>query len=542
MRYTLAVLLNVVIEWAIFLGVLVYAFDRGGAAQTGFASIALLLPYVACAPLAGALAERHPPQRVRIGGMALQTAGCAVAALGAAADLHTAAVVAATMVALAGTTTLGPAGAVLRPAIVRSSQELTVANLWTGYADSVSVFVGPLLAATMLAVGGAPAVIAACAASSALALLVSLVRWPADPPGGSELTDRIGAFSLMRRELRALAERPGILGVLAAAGGQYFVIGALDIIVVVAAEEELGLGSSGPGALAAAMGAGALLSAWVTTVLARRPRLAPFIGVAMLSLVVGTLVLGIALTAVVAFVVLPVLGLARSVQDLLGQMLLQRSAEPEALGAVFAGLELAAGLALILGSVATQALIAVAGVRAALIGTGAFFAVLALATSRSLRSADDSADVPVVAMSLLRRTPVLGPLPRAALEAAARSAVEVTVAAGDVVITQGEPGDRYYAVADGEFVVSIDGRPVERCGRGDAFGELALLTDAPRAAEVTAASAGALLALDRGPFLVAVTGHDSSRQAAWGVMKRHHGDDAPVAGPDDFVEAPGEPE
>lgn len=535
-RYTITVFLNVVTEWAVFLGALVYAFDRGGAEQAGYAAIALLVPYVAFAPIAAAMAERYPPQRVRLGGMGLQTLAFGVAAFAAAADSGIANVTVAVMIGLGGTTMLGPAGAVLRPAIVRSSQELTIANLWTGYADSLSVFGGPLLATAMLTIGGAEAVITACAVISSAAIALSLFRRPIDPPGGSEITDRIGAFALMRREIRQVAARPGLLGVMAVTGGQYFIIGSVDIIVVVAAEDELGLGASGPGLLATALGAGAFFSGAVTTLLVRRPRLAPFIAGSLLLSAIGSVVLGLALSVVAAFVILPILGLLRSLQDLLGQMLLQRSAEPSALGAVFAVLEMSAGLALIAGSLVAQLLIAVSGVRAALVGTGVFFALLLALTARSLRTADASADVPVVTMSMLRRVPVFTPLPRQALEAVARSAVEVRADRGETVITQGDVGDRFYAVSDGEFEVTIDGEVVQHCSRGDSFGEIALLAGVPRAATVTARTDASLIAIDRGPFLVAVTGHDSSRQAAWGVMRRMQGDAVAVDGPHQFAQ------
>lgn len=536
-RYTLAVLLNVIAEWAIFLGVLVYAMDRGDARSTGFAAVAMLVPYVAAAPLSGALAERHPPQRVRIAGMAVQSAAWAVTAIAAHADLAVPVVVATAMVGTAASTSLGPAGAVLRPAIVRSSGELTVANLWTGYAHNLSVLGGPLLAAAMLAVGGAPAVILACVASSLLALFLSLVRRPVDPPGGSELTDRIGPFALMRRELREVCGRPGVLGVLVVAGGQFFAIGALDIVIVVAADDELDIGKSGPGLLTSAFGVGALLSGAVSTVLVRRPRLAPVLGAAMLAAAASAIALGLSLSVVAAFTLLPILGLATSVQDVLGQMLLQRSADPRALASVFAVLEMASGVGLILGSVLAQVMIAMAGVRAAFIGVGSFFVIMLIGTVRSLRIADDSADVPVVAMSLLRRVPLFCPLPRPALEVVARNAVEIEVGSGTSIIRQGDHGHRFFTVATGRFEIAVDGALVQTVERGGSFGELALLADEPRAATVTATCDGSLLAIDRRPFLVAVTGHDSSRQAAWGIMQRLHGDAVPIEGPHEFASA-----
>jgi MFS family permease len=517
-RYVASVALNVTAEEAVFIGVLVYAFGEGGAEATGYAAIALLLPYLLFAPIAGSIADRHPPQRVRIGAMLVQLAGFAVGAFAAYRDLPIGFVVAACMVGLAATTALGPAGAVLRPAIVRSSRELTVANLWVGYADNASVLAGPALATVALVIGGAPAVIAACVAATLLALVSSLISRPVDPPGGSTTTDQIGALALMRRNIAEVRLRSGVSGVLAIAGGQFFVVGALDIVIVVLAESRIDLGDSGAGILNSMLGVGAVLSGIVSTALIRRRRLAPILIGALLLTAGGTLALGLAISVPAALLLLPVIGLARSELDLLSRVLLQRSIAPDLQASVFAVIELAAGVGLILGSISAQLLIAASGVEAALYGIAGFFVLLLIATLGSLRTADASADVPVVAMSLLRNLPVFAPLPRPALELVARSAEELHVGPGTTVIAQGEAGDRFYAVADGCFEITVDGHVIAKVERGGGFGEIALLADVPRTAAVESTRAGTLLAIDRAPFLVAVTGHDSSRQAAWGVV------------------------
>jgi len=90
---------------------------------------------------------------------------------------------------------------------------------------------------------------------------------------------------------------------------------------------------------------------------------------------------------------------------------------------------------------------------------------------------------------------------------------------GAVVVREGGRGDCVFAVADGHFDVTMDGELVRTLGRGDGFGEIALLADVARTATVTARGNGTLYRVEREPFLVAVTGHDSSRDAAWRAIR-----------------------
>jgi CRP-like cAMP-binding protein len=158
-------------------------------------------------------------------------------------------------------------------------------------------------------------------------------------------------------------------------------------------------------------------------------------------------------------------------------------------------------------------------VHGAFIGLGVLFGVLLLTTRRQLGSADTFADVPVVAMSLLRRVPEFAPMPPVALEAVAREAAELQVEAGDIIIREGARGDLFFAVADGRFDVTIGGAYVRTLDRGDGFGEIALLADVPRTATLTARDDGLLLAIQREAFLVAVTSHELSRTAAWRAIR-----------------------
>ena len=61
-----------------------------------------------------------------------------------------------------------------------------------------------------------------------------------------------------------------------------------------------------------------------------------------------------------------------------------------------------------------------------------------------------------------------------------------TFRAGDTVTTEGQGGIGFFVIENGEAKVSIGGEERRRLGAGDYFGEVALLTDRPRTATITA--------------------------------------------------------
>jgi CRP-like cAMP-binding protein len=89
----------------------------------------------------------------------------------------------------------------------------------------------------------------------------------------------------------------------------------------------------------------------------------------------------------------------------------------------------------------------------------------------------------------------------------------VHLAAGAVLFNAGDEGDRFYVIESGELAVDLaTGTKTEGPGRW--VGEIALLRDVPRTATVRAVTDVELLALDRGEFLGAVTGHAPANAAA----------------------------
>src|SRR5919198_5587919 len=61
-------------EWATWIAILVFAFQRGGATETGVVAVIQLVPSALIAPIASALGDRYRRERFLVGGYALQVA------------------------------------------------------------------------------------------------------------------------------------------------------------------------------------------------------------------------------------------------------------------------------------------------------------------------------------------------------------------------------------------------------------------------------------------------------------------------------------
>jgi CRP-like cAMP-binding protein len=121
-------------------------------------------------------------------------------------------------------------------------------------------------------------------------------------------------------------------------------------------------------------------------------------------------------------------------------------------------------------------------------------------------------------LRILGSIPIFAPLPGISLEHLAGRLVPLRLEPGTEIVREGDPGDRFYIVAEGTVEVSEYGRSISEIGAGGYFGEIALIRDIPRTASVRAKSPVVLYALDRDDFLAAVTSHAPSAEAAEEVI------------------------
>jgi small-conductance mechanosensitive channel/CRP-like cAMP-binding protein len=106
--------------------------------------------------------------------------------------------------------------------------------------------------------------------------------------------------------------------------------------------------------------------------------------------------------------------------------------------------------------------------------------------------------------AVLRGVPLLAPLDAATLERLAAAMRRHEFTAGEVIVRQGAPGDSLYVVQRGEIGVRVEqgGSTAEMAtlGPGQIFGEMSLLTGAPRTATCVARSEATCWVIDRAAF------------------------------------------
>jgi MFS family permease len=507
-------------HWAYLIAVSVYAYDIGGEQAVGIIFLLRLVPAAIVSPFAGLLADRFPRVRVlivtNVGRISLISAAAACVILDAPPVLVYALAIADSIVA----TPVRSAQAALMPALAREPAELTAANAVSRGVESFAVFGGPALAGLLLAVTSTGAVFVVTALMLAVSVaFVSLVHAPqrGRPAGEVEASTILSeAFA----GFRAIGRDPSLRVMMGLFTAETAVAGALQVYIVVLALETLELGDGGVGFLNSAMGVGALIGAVSALALAGVRRLSP-------AFLAGLLLRGLPLVAVgfVTESVVPVLimlaifGVGGAFVDVPGLTLVQRSVPEDVLARVFGVIQMLWLSSIGIGAALAPVLVGWLGLDGALVATGALLPALVLVFGLKLVRIDAEAVPPGVdELRILASIPIFTPLPGMSLEHLAGRLVPLRIEPETVVVKEGDPGDRFYIVAEGTVQVSEYGRPISELGAGSYFGEIALIRDVARTATVTAKTSVVLYALDRDDFLAAVTSHAPSAEAAEEVV------------------------
>jgi CRP-like cAMP-binding protein len=100
----------------------------------------------------------------------------------------------------------------------------------------------------------------------------------------------------------------------------------------------------------------------------------------------------------------------------------------------------------------------------------------------------------------LRRIPLFQDLTQDDLALIAQVVTGRSVPEGTVITRQGDAGSEAMIILSGTALVERDGRVIDEMQRGDFFGEMSLMHDAPRSATVVATSEMDLLTMSSDDF------------------------------------------
>ena len=499
----------------------VHVVVEAGAGGAGLLAARFLLPPLV-GPFAALPATRMPPGRALLMVSAVRSILLALTVAALAAGSPLAIVVLLTGLDGAAATAGRPAATALVVAIARTPAELVASTTLNTNVKTVATVLGATAGGYLTATAPTTSVFAI---GTALLVLVVLVLLPL-----LDLGSRPEEPATAREELGRIASGAGILlhdprlrTVVTVTTMRAMVRAAWMAMAVVAATGFLGMGTAGVGTLAAAAGAGTLLSVPVGQALGSSPHLGRALVAALLLM--GGAMIGIATFAspALAVVGIAVWGFAGGIGDLAAASLQPRITSGSELARTIALTETlreaSEGLALAL----VPATIVLFGPRGGVAAVGAVAVVVAILVWPRAADVDALAHRTLHVLERLRATATFAPLGLAELSRLAQAVEERPAWPGDVVVREGDRSAcEYYVLDEGYAEVMVGGVPTRTLPPGFGFGETALMYDVAPSWSITIATPARLLVLQRDDFLRAIS-DDRARFA------RHDADDVDAA-------------
>jgi MFS family permease len=523
-------------DWLDIVAIFVVIYrETGDAALVGLFGAVRLLPYILLSVPAGIVADRFDRRMVLLVSDLYRGGLMVLMAVLVASSGSTLLIAALAILAAGGSAFFYPAMGAYLPALARDERQLGPANSAWATIQNFSFIVGPAIGGLVLVIGS---VLLAFILNALSFIVIAIILWglppsragqpvataanavagdgsgeeglaagmPETPPTPSPVAPMAVVEPASPPAKLPMIPLAGLTVVQLVAG---FVGGGLQVITVILAIDVLKAGEEANGYLNAAVGVGGLLGGIGAGALVLRRALGLPLLVGAVITAAGAIALGTATSLPVALVAIGVLSAGTLVVDVVGTTVFQRLVPDELRGRGTGVLMTITTVTAAAGAIAVPVALQVYGPFASLSAAAAAMIVLTLAGTLLIGRAADRAPTKYEStIGRLRSLPLFAGVPRARLEDAVRSATEVPVTAGTVVVRQGDAADSFYIIIGGSYTVTrqpamAGAEPIElrRLGPDQVFGELGLLYRTARTATVTAVEDGLLLALDRDDFL-----------------------------------------
>ncbi len=512
--------MHAVAEFSAWITVLVVAFDRGGPSAAGLAVTAQLVPGALLAPVVGAAGDRFPRQRVLAVSFFVQgasTAGIAVALL-----------VDSPLAVVYGFAGLFTVATIATPATIasllvhsaRTPTQLTRWNISRSFTRAAGSLVGPLVTALLLAIASPTIVFVGLAAACIGMGILAGLRLPDDDRLHSTLS-MSAVLGDSWRGISYVATAPAPRTIVAYIGAAELLLGALDLVFVAVAFEQLDRGGSTVALIAVSFAIGTLLA--VSTASRRSSwQLSQLVLVGAALLTVPLLIVSHATVLPMVLVLAGLLGAGNGLVEIGSQTLLQRSCTETMTSRAYGALDSTTLIAAAVGAAIAGRFIADGGLTSVLPVLSVAGAIVLIGGALRLRATERSlqpTDARLV--SCLRAVTFLTSLPQPTLDRLARVSQRRQVGTGTHVVIEGEPGDEFFVLIAGEVEVAIGDQIVDHLSAPASFGEVALLHDSARSATVTTTGPCEFAVIRQDDFLDAIRRTATSHRAALDAAQQY---------------------
>ncbi len=501
-------------DWLYIVALLVVIYrETGDPVILGLFGAVRMVPYVLLSIPAGILADRVDRRLILLVTDLARGACMLGMAWLVATDGPIWALVVLSILAACFSTFFYPAIGAYLPNLAEDERQLGPANSAWASLDNLGFVVGPVLGGLLVAAGGTTF---AFLINAATFLVIAVVLWTLPP--SRNVAPKVVDSSSDLGPVPGVGGPPSrfhvvpLIGIATLQFVSYAITGGVGVLTVIYAIDVLAAGEGATGYLNAAIGVGGVVGALVSGLLVLRRSLAWPVMTGAVVVAVGAALLGMSQHLVVAMLAIALVSAGHLVLDVIGATLLQRVTSDDVRGRAVGAMVTVDTLAEASGAFVFPVLVTAVGAGVVL-GASGILMVIATAVGLVLvGAAATRAPSPFEAtVARVARLALFAGVSSSALESILGKVKPMAVVAGQVVIREGDPADRFYLIESGAYVVrqtDPDGaeRELRRLGPDEVFGELGLLTGAPRSATIEAVTDGTLLALDRTEFLALVSG------------------------------------
>jgi len=522
-------------DWLYIVAIFVVIYrESNDAAAVGAFGAVRLLPYILLSVPAGLVADRFDRRLVLLVSDLVRGSVMIVLAFLVATNAPVLLIIAFAMVAASGSTFFYPAVGAYIPSLAQDERQLGPANSAWASLGNVSFIIGPAIGGLLIAAGD---VVVAFILNAATFIVIAVILWtlppsiagktarataeaeaespPAPASGAAAAVEPPGAPPPGAVDAKAAEATPGWsaiparpalgLGIIQFTVG--FLDGGIQALTVVLAVTVLHAGEDANGFLNAAIGVGGLLGAIASGVFVLRRRLSGPLLIGAVLTGAGVALLGGVPVLAVALVAIALAAAGSILLDVVLTTIFQRIV-PDALRGRALGILMTLNtLSASAGAFLLPVIVVRIGPFQGLGGAGAAVVVASLIGVVLLVRATTREPSPFEATLLqVAKLPLFGGIRPSRLEAALQQVRPVEVSAGQAIVQQGEPADRFYIIVSGTYTVSqwTDAGTLvvlRELGPDQVFGELGLLNRSARTATVTANESGTLLEMDGDAFL-----------------------------------------